>query len=639
MANSSLSGLFGLFFIVLLTFSLYLLGVNGPFLLDDFHNIEGIAIDGGVVQFDDLLRYVFGIDGLDFSRSLPRLTFVLNDQFWPSWPYFFKLTNIAIHLMNGLLIALLLTRLLPVWLSRKAAERVALLCAALWLLHPLHVSTALYVVQRMTQLMLFFSLLSLIFYGTFRQAETVVGALLALFCSGGCAILAVLSKESAAILLLLFPLLEWFCFRTQRSRFQLFSKYLSLILGVLFVVIFIKIAIDSYDVFDSRVFTLWERLQIQGWVLSKYLWYLIIPGAEGMGIFHDDLEWQIQVAGAGYSGLYWLLHLAIGVIAWRWFRGHPVVIFGLAWFYLGHLIESSIIPLELMFEHRNYFSSIGLFLIAAYLLGLSASRLRSKGLHVLAAVLILVPLVYMSVQLAHRAALWSDHRILVHKWAVEHPYSLRSQYAQVALLEQDGFTEEAVLELLRQEQVFDDLVLPLQRIRLECKVDPFANSKNTLDIIRFSIINYTSGVGPALEKLIQFPHRDCIDRQLKGGELGDLIAAVESMPLLRDKARNYAQYLDIVDEYYLRELQYTRAIINREKLWEVQPSLITALKLVELFSLGGNFAEARSYLKLAEAEDQRRWFKDTLATRTILKHSQLLDNFEASQSGPRVAPD
>jgi hypothetical protein len=627
--NSQLLVLLG---VLVLTGGLYGLGLNGPFLLDDFTNLSAIATDGGVTSLDDLLRYMFSVSGTDFSRSLARLSFVVSDQYWPSLPYDFKLTNIAIHLINGLLIALLMLRLLPLWLDKLTAERVALLCATLWLLHPLHVSTTLYVVQRMTQLMLLFLLLSLLFYILFRNARTYSGAAVALLCSALTAICSVLSKENGAVVLALFPLLEFYGLQQQPSRFQTLSRRLACCLGLIFVVVLGAAAVYKFSGYDSRFYSLWERLQIQGWVLFEYIRYIVVPGSEGMSIFHDDVEWNMYWHGLEGKGWFWLFHLGIGLISWRFFRSHRIIILGLLWFYLCHLIESTIIPLELMFEHRNYLASIGLLLIVAYCVDIAASRLKSKMLPVAALVLIITPVIYLSIQLAHRSALWSDYRILVHKWAVEHPDSLRAQYAQIFLMAQDGFVIKALEQSLAQEQVFGDLTLPLYRIQLQCEMDPSVSSENKLDIKRFANVNYTSGVAPALKNIIKSEQRDCIERQLQGGGLDDLVVAVGNMPLLKNKKKNYAQYLDIADGYYFNQRDYSRTAETRERLWEVQPTIVTALKLIELFILGGDYENARKYLDWAVAEKDSLWFHDTVAERNIAHLSKLLADLQRQES-------
>jgi tetratricopeptide (TPR) repeat protein len=64
-------------------------------------------------------------------------------------------------------------------------------------------------------------------------------------------------------------------------------------------------------------------------------------------------------------------------------RSWPFLGFGVLFFFLNHLIESSIIPLELVFEHRNYIPSMFLFVPLASVLcaTLNYCRLRRRRMY------------------------------------------------------------------------------------------------------------------------------------------------------------------------------------------------------------------------------------------------------------------
>src|SRR3546814_2498510 len=97
-------------------------------------------------------------------------SFLANAQDWPADPRPFKATNLLIHLLNTLLVFVLARQLLGLAKCDKPLI-AATLCAALWALHPMQVSTVLYVVQRMTELAALFSLLGLICYVHGRSEE------------------------------------------------------------------------------------------------------------------------------------------------------------------------------------------------------------------------------------------------------------------------------------------------------------------------------------------------------------------------------------------------------------------------------------------------------------------------------------
>ena len=147
------------FFVVLsLGLTIYLPGINGPFVFDDYHNI----INNPLVRISQLETGQI-VDALSSGnasypdRAISRLSFALNYYF--SGQVYdaraFKLTNIVIHLINGALVFALAQMLFAQsagGVSNRRAGWMAFLCAGVWLLHPLQLTSVLYVVQRMTSL-------------------------------------------------------------------------------------------------------------------------------------------------------------------------------------------------------------------------------------------------------------------------------------------------------------------------------------------------------------------------------------------------------------------------------------------------------------------------------------------------------
>ncbi len=143
-----LSGLIALVLII------YWPGINGPFLLDDFSNLNSLGNGGGVNSWNNFISFVFGNVSGPTGRPVSMLSFLIDAQDWPPHIASFKYTNILIHLLAGLTLCWVLSLLFAyLELSRQYSGYLALLVSALWLLHPLNSSTTLYVVQRMTQLM------------------------------------------------------------------------------------------------------------------------------------------------------------------------------------------------------------------------------------------------------------------------------------------------------------------------------------------------------------------------------------------------------------------------------------------------------------------------------------------------------
>src|SRR5690606_667347 len=133
--------------------------LNGPFLFDDFPNLEHLGVLDGRLDLATLAHYASLYRG-EPGRPLSMLSFVINDFDWPSTPWSFKYTNLMLHLLIGVLLFGFARSIASVRLkSAHQAEMAALIAAAAWLLHPMQLSTSMLVVQRMTQLSMLFSIL------------------------------------------------------------------------------------------------------------------------------------------------------------------------------------------------------------------------------------------------------------------------------------------------------------------------------------------------------------------------------------------------------------------------------------------------------------------------------------------------
>jgi hypothetical protein len=102
---------------------------------------------------------------------------------------------------------------------------------------------------------------------------------------------------------------------------------------------------------------------------------------------------------------------------------------GLLWFFAAHSLTATIVPLELVFEHRNYFASIGLFLALAGIMLLIPADLKWVRLVMPAGMVGL-----LTFTTALRAQEWSNPLRLAYAEAAEHPQSPRARYELGRLL-------------------------------------------------------------------------------------------------------------------------------------------------------------------------------------------------------------
>jgi protein O-mannosyl-transferase len=189
---------------LLLTYLIYLPGLSGPMILDDYPQLDPILENIGKGSWTGFLLSESGVLG----RPVAMASFIFNAVVSERNFWWWKFTNVAIHLLTGALVFVLSTRLLAAedGRVRRNVHYLALLTAGLWLLHPLQVSTVLYTVQRMTQLSVLFVFAGLLSYTLGREKQLAgqpygwVGIVLAFVVFFP---LAVFSKESG----LLFPVL------------------------------------------------------------------------------------------------------------------------------------------------------------------------------------------------------------------------------------------------------------------------------------------------------------------------------------------------------------------------------------------------------------------------------------------------
>lgn len=352
---------------MLLTVGLYWAGLKGPFVLDDFENFAGLQ--RWLAGQDTWQSVVFGQQSLLTARPLAMATFVASAGLGGMDPFTFKLGNLLVHLLCGALIwqvVRLATRQDTV--LAKRSDGIALAVAALWLLHPFNASTVLYAVQRMAQLGTLFALAAVWVYlsaraaliaGNTRKAGWQLFALFPLLVIAG-----FFSKQHAVIAPALCLVLElaYFAGRTATTGRRMLATFFGLFLVAPAVVALAVLVLQpdrllaGYANYD---FTVGERLLTQPRVLMGYLAQLLLPRGALMGLYTDDV-----MASSGWlsppSTLYALLGLiaiSAGAIAAR--KKAPGLFAGWFFFLVAHIIESSFLPLDLSFEHRNYLPAVG----------------------------------------------------------------------------------------------------------------------------------------------------------------------------------------------------------------------------------------------------------------------------------------
>lgn len=427
-----------LFAAMAVTVLVYWIGLHGPFLLDDQNNLYIIDrwLQGNAPLRDVLLGGQSGIS----SRPVSMASFVLGAWLAGSDPFIYKLGNLLIHLLNGVVAYVLVRRIAQRDdRMRPNATIVAALVAALWLLHPLHASTVLYAVQRMAQLSALFLLLGMWFYMVMRERleqrpTPTMG--LSLF-AGIVALLATgfMAKENAVLLPALCLVLELGYFsRATRPRavrwFFALLLWLPLLAGLLAFALAPARLLGGYL---KRDFDLTQRLLSETRALCDYLWLIVAPNPPRMGVYTDDFAASTGLLSPPTTLVAIIVLAAITFAAWRLRSRIPALFVGWGIFLVGHALESTIIPLELYFEHRNYLPMLGILYALVGLTAAAGDRLRAVGLRTgrIGAVLAVGILTLYAFGTHGRARVWSTTESLALSAVASHPYSMRANLTLV----------------------------------------------------------------------------------------------------------------------------------------------------------------------------------------------------------------
>lgn len=473
----------------------YLPGLSGDFALDDYTNVKdnpAIAIQD--LSWDSLSHAAFSFEAGPAMRPLSMLSFALNAYFTsPDDAGAFKVTNLVIHLVNALLVWLLLRRLLQAWSKRSGAsaelqglEWLASITAAFWLLHPLNAMPVLYVVQRETSLSSLFMLLGLHAYVAGRMRGGRAGMLMVWSGVPFFTLISVLCKESGALLPVYALVVECFVFRF-RGREDRFDRWIAAFYGLCLVLpgcVGLAWALFAHGGgminYSGREYTLGERLLTESRVVWLYIRWTLCPYPAELGLYHDDIAVSHNLLDP-LTTLPALLGIA-GLIAacFLLHRRLPLVALGVAWFLGGQLMESTIFPLELAYEHRNYLPDLGLLLAALSLL------VPLKPLALMRALrwsVLVVALGLCAVVTGMRAYDWRDNLDFAAAEAQHHPlsayatYMLGQTYANLALMNDPKQYDNAVRTLevasaVPNSTVIADVSLVLVEAQIKGRVSP-----------------------------------------------------------------------------------------------------------------------------------------------------------------------
>ncbi|HDS15882.1 MAG TPA: tetratricopeptide repeat protein [Proteobacteria bacterium] len=379
-------------FIILpiMAFSAYSNTFNSPLILDDYHSfIDEPKIYIDTFDRNSLLKLSETKFGL--KRYLPLLTFSLDHLRGRGRLSVYHFTNLTIHIFAYLMLLFLISTLFKVFSIDSPKQTkipnldiLIVFVSGMWLLCPVQTNAVTYVVQRMTALMSLFYFLSVAAYLFARidlekRQKTSLKSMLFFAVSLMSAVMAFLSKENSAMLPLMLFVSELLFFRSTRRKLRtwLGNRRIMVVLSLVSVLVFVfgyKFLLPGIlDGYASRHFSWSERLMTEARVVVTYFSLLLLPLPSRLNLEHDVI---VSTGIFSPPTTFFSIIFIVGMVsAAYWMPERQTLLkFGLAWFFMNLVIESSIVPLELMFEHRLYLPSVGIFII----LGITVFSLIKK---------------------------------------------------------------------------------------------------------------------------------------------------------------------------------------------------------------------------------------------------------------------
>lgn len=607
------------------TFLVYRPGLSGPFLFDDGPNIirnDRLAVHE--LSPAALKQAAFSGHSGPLLRPLSMMSFVLNSYATGLDPYYFKLTNLAIHLVNGLGVFVLSWLLLGFYRKRFApdlsiahARWISVAVAAAWLLHPFNLTSVLYVVQRMNSLSALFSIwgLALFLWGRTRLYDGRNGWLAMLAALLLLTSMAALSKENGVLLPLLMLVAEvtLFGFYTEQpsARRFLITLY-ALSVAIPAAIALGYLAMHSQWLlagYKTRDFTLTERVMTEARVMWFYIWQILLPSTAQMGLYHDDIAisrgwfqpFSTALAIAGVIGL-----LALSFVARK---KAPIVAFGVLFFLAGHSLESTIWPLEIAHEHRNYLPMYGILLMLFYYVLYPLKYVNYLRLRQTFAVLLIGLFAFNTFA---RASKWANQYDLFQAEVDHHPGSALAQGEMGAVYSSRLFSDPFSIE--------SNYIAARGHFETAVRLD-----KNDTKPL-FALIMLNANMGEAAEQvwLQELTHRleaapyaavtsdklnALTECQLEGycklanSEFEGLLRAALRNPTL--SGVNRAKVLDALSSYTIKVLRDNDAALGimRQMVQAAPREAAFRFALVEFLAALGRIDEAKEQLAIVKKMD------------------------------------
>ncbi len=437
-----------LLFMAVLTFIVYSNTFNAPFVLDDYVLIT----NNPHVRLTDLTMEGLMRSGFNSTSARPfaMISFAFNYYFHTYKLMGYHLVNIFIHITTGILFYFLIKTTLSEFKAQSSKLKaknleaqqqstlnptfIAFFAALIWLVHPVQIQSVTYIIQRMNSMAAMFYVLSLLLYakGRIVHIQEVNNSQLAThnsqpvanlrfhmrstLCYTGslfAGIVALGSKEIAATLPFFILLYEWYFFQKMsvnwlRRHFLLFTGICILFLLMAFIYFGGNPIKEILSGYHSSVLTLNQRVFTEIRVVIFYISLLLFPHPARLNLDHDfplshSLIEPITTL-ISFGGIVFLFLFALNIA-----KKERLISFCILWFLGNLVIESSVIGIEIIYEHRIYLPSMFIILMTVIFVNRYVKRTWLKSTLLCTLVCVCSAWTYERNSIwSDRITLWSD---------------------------------------------------------------------------------------------------------------------------------------------------------------------------------------------------------------------------------------
>lgn len=415
-----------------------------PFYFDDLKNIKkNLNIRLNELSLGRLVEA--GSGSPLRNRPVAYMSFALNYYYWQDSLAGYHIINLAIHVATGMLLFLLIKITLALWATDSGKARrlqVAFFATVLWLVHPIQTQSVTYVVQRMNSMASMLYVLSLLFYvkGRLVRKNPLGWAWFA----GSLAswLLALGTKEIAATLPFFVLLYEWYFFQDMSAAWlRKRVPYCVATLVLIVCIVFFFLGKNPFHYIASgygdRDFTMSQRVLTEFRVVLYYISLLVYPAPGRFSLEHD---FALSSSLVEPISTLFAVTVIIGLVifAIRLAREERIISFCILWFLGNLVIESSVVGLEIVFEHRLYLPSMLFFLPVVDIAYRQFKRNRMQTVVFSGLAVVLCVCTY------ERNGVWKDPIVFWADCAAKAPGKVRPHYNLGYVLAAGGRFGEAV---------------------------------------------------------------------------------------------------------------------------------------------------------------------------------------------------